>query len=126
MSSVSFSGPLFSANVSHTVARALDRIVEDVAKDALEAVKGQLRPGHGVDKGDFENSLRISRDGHKATVSTPQTAKAAWLEGTSRRNRTSSYKGIQPFTKATRATDRTAKRTADRRAAELARDLGGA
>lgn len=124
--SVTVSGPLFSANVGRVVDRALERMVADVAQDAIEAVQAELRPGHGVDTGAFEDSLRVRRKGAEATVYSPQAAKAAWLEGTSVRNRTTSYKGVQPFSKAAKVADRGAKRTADKRAAELARDLGGA
>lgn len=125
MNRVQLSGPLFQGAARSAVRGALEAVLDEAGRAGVKAVQDQLSPGHGVDTGDFERSLRHKRAGLSTAVESTQPAKAAWLQGTSRRNRTSSYKGIQPFTKGAVALERRAGEIARKAANDLARELGG-
>lgn len=111
---VTFSGPLFEADLARLAADLERDLVEGLAEEGLRAVRDELRPGHGVDTGAFEAGLRIGGEGGARVVYSPDAAVASWLEGTSERNARSTFKGYGIFTRATAATDRRAREVGNR------------
>lgn len=125
MSPVELRGSLFRTDARRVVRGALEDALEEAGRAGVRAVQDELTPGHGVATGSFERSLRHKRTGLSDTVYSTQPAKAAWLEGTSRRNRTTSFPGYRIFTRSAAALDRRAGEIGRRAAADVTRELGG-
>lgn len=105
---VTYSGPFFRTDVGKKVKAAINTAVTDVAKDGKRNVQAQLTPGHGVDTGAYRRGIKRRKRGFTATVSASNAMIAAWLEGRSRRNRTTRFPGYGIFRSAFATTDRNA------------------
>jgi hypothetical protein len=122
-SPVRISGPLFRTDAGMKVKKAIDKVVIDVAKAGVKEVQAELRPGHGVETGEHKRNIRRKKKGLTSTVYGKDARKTAWLEGTSKRNRTTRFKGYGIMRAAARQTDQTAGEVARKIVAELVRDL---
>lgn len=122
---VRVSGPIFSTEAGRVVRRALDKVIVNVAKEGVKELRAELTVGHGVATGETKRGVRRRKRGLSARVTIRDGRIAAWLQGTSKRNRTTRFKGYRIFTVAAQRTDQGAGEEARRIAAELVRELGG-
>ena len=122
---VRVSGPLFRTDAGRKVKKAIDKVIIDVAKAGVAELRAELTVGHGVDSGETRRGIRRRKRGMSARVTIRDGRIAAWLQGTSKRNRTTRFKGYRVFTAAAARTDRTAGEAARKIAADLVRELGG-
>jgi hypothetical protein len=125
MSSVELRGPLFQGSASSAVGRAVNDIERDLARRGQQLVQQQLTPGHGVETGGLRAGITIRESAAFDTVYPTNAIKGAWIEGASRRNQTTRFKGYRVFRRATQELEAAAPRHAQRRVEQLAHDLGG-
>ena len=121
---VTVSGPFFAAGALALVKDAIDEAVREVSEKGAENVQEHLYAGHGVRTGKFRASitgqLTPSRHG---IVFARDAVKGPWLEGTSRRNLTTRFKGFAMFRRGRDRTDRQAQAIADKIIGNLVRKL---
>lgn len=123
---VTITGPLFRADVSPRVHRAVTKIIREVAYEGGRQVQDQLVPGHGYVTGHFRFYVwgKLTRTLHGA-VFARDFVKGAWLEGTSSRNQTSRFKGYSMFRKGRDRTDAKVQQIGDAIFKGLVAELGG-
>lgn len=122
---VDLKGPLFQTDAGRTVRDAINKLVIEVSKEGVNEVKAELYQGHGVDSGAFRKGIKRKKRGFLSTVYASNAMIASWLQGTSKRNRTTRFAGYGIFTKAYHRTDQGAGEEARRIAAQLVKELGG-
>jgi hypothetical protein len=122
---VKISGAFFKGDVGRQSRRAVSKIVGQVAAVGKREVQNDLTKGHGRDEGKYRRGIRRKTKGLTALVWASNGMIAAWLEGTSKRNRTTKFKGFRIFANARTRTDKKAGNEARRGVAELVRLLGG-
>ena len=124
MATVTVRGPFFGPSVDGMERDAIAAAGREVSVFAAAAVKDQLYPGHGVRSGKFRSSItgQVTPSRH-GIVFARDAVKGPWLEGTSRRNLTTRFKGFAAFRRGTERADRQAQRIADKIIANLARRL---
>lgn len=104
--SVRTSGPFFDGRTQRAIDRALTDTLQDVTERGESIVKRQLFPGHGLVTGTLRRSIAGEVvNNRRATVGT-DVIYGAWIEGTSRRNETTRFKGYSMFRRATQALNR--------------------
>src|SRR3990167_3310900 len=111
---VTVSGPFFTSDVDRLITDAIHEAVREVSQFGAEAVKDQLYTGHGVRSGKFRASItgQVTQSRH-GVVFARDAVKGPWLEGTSRRNQTTRFKGFGMMRKGTQRTDKQAQKIAD-------------
>ena len=124
MTTVTISGPFFTQDVHGAVRDAVHEVVREVSEYGAEAVKDQLYPGHGVLSGKFRSSIsgQVTQSRH-GLVFARDAIKGPWLEGTSRRNQTTRFKGYAMFRRGRDRADREAQKIADKIINQLMRKL---
>lgn len=122
---VDFSGPIFKTDAGRVVKKAIQKAISNVAKAGKKEVQAQLTEGHGKDSGEFRKGIRYKRTGMSAKVWARDARISAWLQGTSKRNRTTRYKGINLWTVSAQNTDKGAGEEARKLVAEIVKELGG-
>lgn len=124
MAAVTVSGPFFMPGVVGMVHDAVNEAVREVSQFGAEAVKDQLHPGHGVRSGKFRSSIsgQVTQS-RQGLVFARDAVKGPWLEGTSRRNLTTRFKGYAMWRKGRERTNREALKIADKIIGQLVRKL---
>lgn len=122
---VTLSGPFFRKDIDTTVKGAIRKVVQRTAEYAQKDYQASLVPGRGFREGRYKKTIRRKSRGFTTTVASRNAPIATWLEGTSKRNRTTRFKGYRLYAQATQRTDRTAGAEARRIVAELVQELGG-
>jgi len=122
MSSVSFKGPLFDGRLAANLDKAMVNIEEAVADEAVKLVREVISTKAKHRTGRYERAVKSNRESSSYQVTDGGVRYGAWLEGTSRRNARSSFKGYHQFQTARRQLDRTAKQIIQ---AEISKALGG-
>jgi hypothetical protein len=122
---VDLQGPLLSRDAQRQAKRAVTRVVSAVAKEGKREVQQDLTKGHGKDTGEYRRGVRrkLGPDRMSARVFARDGRKAAWLEGTSKLNRKSVFKGYSVFAHATARLE--ASRAGQGAMARIVKDLGG-
>lgn len=115
-------GPLFTGAAPRIIAAMMNDITEAVAEEGAD----QVRAGTGVFKnptGRWESEIKVSAfaSGHRVDVGLIYDR---WLEGVSRRNQTTRFKGYRTFQNAMSRLLRTVRPIAERAAAPHVRRLG--
>lgn len=107
----------------------IDGKVEDIAKDwetawelamgeeGVSAVRRELHRVLQHPTGRYESRIVAVKDTKTTTLSDQNAVQGTWLEGTSRRNSSSRFKGYQTFAKV--------EALLQQRAADIAQDLAG-
>lgn len=96
-------GPVFQPGLPKSVLnKALRDGVEEVAREGEKLVKMQLYPGHGYESGHYKRSVHGHVRGTVAEVHDSGVIYGAWLEGVSRRNQRTRFKGYRMFRNAMR------------------------
>ena len=106
---VELKGKLFSPTVDKELVKALNKGITRMALVSEERAKGQLWKGHGVVTGHLRRSIsgELVRDLVAQTDAGlvrqgANVVYATWIEGTSKRNKTTKFKGYRMFDKARR------------------------
>lgn len=119
-------GPFFRTDAGKAVKKQVNKIITDVLKDGVREVRGQLYKGHGKASGDYRRSITRRKRGLSGRIfSRKGGAISAWLQGESRLNTRSKFKGFRLWTDARNRLDHESASTARAQIAELTRDLGG-
>ena len=99
-------GPFFDGRTKRAISMALQDTLQDVTERGESIVKRQLFPGHGMVTGTLKRSIAGEVvNSLRAFVST-NVVYGGWIEGTSRRNQTTRFKGYSMFRKARQALNR--------------------
>jgi hypothetical protein len=122
---VNFKGPFFKTDVGRAVRKYINRAISKVSIAAKNEIKAELYPGHGKATGAFRKGIRSKKKGLSSRVFAKDARKAAWLQGTSKLNQRTRFKGYRVFTTAARRTDAGAGNEARKQIAALVRELGG-
>ena len=122
---VELSGPLFTKPITTTVRGAQNKLVQRVTATGRKNYKDLLIKARGRDSGAYRRTIRGRTKRGVGRVFSTDARKATWLEGTSKLNRRSRFKGYRLFARAADKTDREAGAEARRLGNELARQLGG-
>lgn len=122
---VNFKGPFFKTDTGKAVQKYIGKAISNVSLAAKREIKAELVPGHGVVTGEFKRGIRSKKKGLSSRVYGRDARKSAWLQGTSKLNQRTRFKGYGIFTRAARATDRGAGEEARKQVAALVRELGG-
>jgi hypothetical protein len=106
---VELKGKLFSPTVDKQLVKALNKGITRMALVSEERVKSQLWKGHGVVTGHLRRSISgelvrdlVAQTDAGAVRQGANVVYATWIEGTSKRNKTTSFKGYRMFDKARR------------------------
>lgn len=119
-------GPLFRTDAGRVTKKRISKIITGVLKDGVKTVRADLTKGHGKDSGEYRRSIRSSKRGLSGRVfSRMGGAISAWLQGESRLNARSKFKGFQLWTRARAEVDTAAGREARSEINALVRELGG-
>jgi len=93
---VDMTGPFFDGRMQKAVRLALTDTVRDATDRGEGMVKAQLYPGHGLVTGTLRRSVAGEARGLNALIET-NVIYGPWIEGTSRRNETTRFKGYAMF-----------------------------
>lgn len=119
-------GPLFRTDAGRAVKKRVSKIVTDLLKEGIRDVRGQLYRGHGKASGDYRRSIRSRKRGLSGRVYSRQGgAISAWLQGESRLNRRSKFRGYQVWTTARAILEHDSAKPARDEINALIRELGG-
>ena len=104
---VELKGKLFSPTVDKELVKALNKGITRMALVSEERVKSQLWKGHGVVTGHLRRSVSgelvrdlVAQTDAGAVRQGANVVYATWIEGTSKRNKTTRCKGYRMFDKA--------------------------
>ena len=122
---VDFKGPFFKTDAGKAVRKYINRAVSKVSIAGKNEVKAELYKGHGKDTGEFRRGIRSKKKGMTSTVFAKDKRKATWLQGTSKLNQRSRFKGYDIWGRAYHRTDAGAGNEARQQVAALVRELGG-
>jgi hypothetical protein len=124
IASVSATGPLADGMAEAAVREWLDATVKAVAKEGIDMLRAFPMDKTGRAHGAFENSLQIVRRNLDAIIPGPMITGVTWgpwLEGVSKRNQSTRFKGYHLF-RITR--DRLQEKAPGIAEAELAKYIG--
>jgi hypothetical protein len=108
------------------MAKAIQEAEDAVAKEAVTAVRDLVGREARQSTGHFASRVVADRaSGDRVRVHTPGLVYGPWIEGVSRRNQISSYKGIRPFRRVRDELDARAGQIADRVIEPRIRELNG-
>jgi hypothetical protein len=102
-----FSGPFFDRG-DVKVKRAIRGTTQDLVERGEQIVKRQLYPGHGLITGNLRRSVSGAMTGPLSGIIATPVVYGAYIEGVSRRNETTRFKGYSMFRKAAKALDKMA------------------
>ena len=97
---VKLSGPMFS-RPDKRVQRALRDVTQDLVERGTQLVKRQLYFGHGLIEGTLRRSITGQMIGPMQGRIETNVIYGAYIEGTSRRNETTRFKGYSMFRRST-------------------------
>jgi len=120
---MSTSGPLFNGRLAASVEAATRRTEYRIADEGVALVRNNIRISAKRRTGRYERSLRTTRQASSVRVTDGGVVYGPWLEGVSRRNSSTRFKGYRQFRKATQELERRAKPIAE---VEISRAIGGA
>lgn len=123
MSAIELRGPFFKTDAGRQVKAAISKAIIAVAREGKKDVQAQLYEGHGRDKGDFRKTIRTRKRGASSTIYSRDARISTWLQGTSKRNQTTRFKGYGIWDAAAKQTDGKAQDIADKIIHALTRDL---
>lgn len=115
-------GPMFNGQAARAVDDAVAQITREIATQGQHDVQERL--GHVLrhPTGKYQHRIRVAKTSKTvATVDDQRSVYGPWLEGTSRRNTSTRFKGYSTFRKVMQALDRKAPAIANR---VIARYLG--
>jgi hypothetical protein len=124
-SSISFHGPLFQNNPQQIVKQHLHLAQEVVAREGDKLVHMWLRMKLKHPTGAYEHSVITDLARSDPRIIGDRKIYGAWLEGVSRRNRTTRFKGYKTFRIATQDLQKDAVRLTQPVVDQMVRALSG-
>lgn len=122
---VEFVGPIWAGGAARVVDWTED-LVREGTEEGDRRVSAVLRPGRGVQTGRFRSQIQGKMlDRRNGGLTDRDPAVGSWLEGNSRRNRRTRFKGYRMYRKTRGALQRWLTRRARERLPELVQKLGG-
>lgn len=113
---VRMTGPLFDGRADRAVDAMAREAADEVAKRGVLAVRSIVDREARQSTGRFASRVLADRaSGDRVRIHTPGLVYGPWIEGVSRRNQISSFKGHKPF--------RRARQELDTQAAGIAADV---
>lgn len=122
MADVELSGPIFDARAQRVVDAMLDDAAQAVAERAQNDVRETIQSKAVRRTGNYERHVQIDRAGNDRQVNDGGIVYGPWLEGVSRRNHSTRFRGYAQFR---RATQQLAGRTGEIAEPAVRRHLGG-
>lgn len=122
MADVELSGPLFDGRAQRVVNAMLDDSAQAIAERAQNDVRETIQSRAVRRTGSYERHVQIERQGNDRQVNDGGIVYGPWLEGVSRRNYSTRFRGFSQFR---RATQRLAGRTAEIAEPVIRRRIGG-
>lgn len=119
---MSTSGPLFTKRLDASVEAAVRRAETKLADAGVALVRNVVRSSAQRRTGRYERAVRNTRTAGSSQVNDGGIVYGPWLEGVSRRNATTSFKGYAPYRKAAQQLEKRARPITE---AELRKALGG-
>lgn len=111
---VTTSGPLFDGQLKREIALANDDIEREVGQAVVNQVTARLRRSMQHPTGFYVRQVRTDRRLDSLVVTDGGVIYGPWLEGVSRRNRASRFKGYAAFRRAAQQADQDAQKVAER------------
>ena len=123
---VALSGPVFRVGAALVVRQMGRKTVADLVAYGEREVKLQLRPGHGLLTGNYRRNINgeILANGN-GLVHDNNVVYGPWLEGVSRRNASTRFKGYRMFRNAQQKVDRRSGRFLKNRVGQGVSKLNG-
>lgn len=121
-------GPLLEGRAPHVIGTWQRETVRELADMGVTELRSFTMNKTGRARGNFQSSVRSYQDGAFARIPGPMIEGftwSPWLEGNSRRNRSTSFKGYRLFRKTAAKLQRAAKRVGEDVLARLIGELGG-
>lgn len=122
MAEVVLRGPLFDARAKRVTNAMLDDAAQAIAERAQNDVRETIRSKAVRRTGNYERHVQIDRAGNDRQVNDGGIVYGPWLEGVSRRNYSTRFRGFSQFR---RATQRLAGRTGEIAEPVIRRRIGG-
>lgn len=125
MTTVTLSGPFFTLGAAPLTA-ALQRTTQDLVERGEQMWKAQLYPGHGLVIGHLRRSIAGEVRGPlHGEITDSGVIYGPWIEGTSRRNETTRFKGYAAGRRTAQALQRMAPRLAGIHVSAAVRVMNG-
>lgn len=122
---VTLTGPLFDGRAEQVMADAVLEAEQAVAEFARDAVRARIGSQARHSTGRFASRTVVDRRGDVFRTHTPGLRYRAWLEGTSHRNQTSSFKGYHLYREARQEADARAHQIADGVIGQRVKEING-
>ncbi|HEV2778819.1 MAG TPA: hypothetical protein VGX25_05405 [Actinophytocola sp.] len=121
---VTLTGPLFDGRADKVVDSAVDEAAEALAEVGRDAVRAVIGRKAKRSTGRFASRTRVDRRGDVFRTHTPGLRYGAWLEGTSRRNQRSTFKGHRPYREAAQEVQARLPQVADQVIGQAIKEIG--
>lgn len=121
MADVELHGPIFDARAKAAVNAMLNDAADAIAQRAQNDVRGTIRSRAVRRTGRYERHVQIERQGNDRQVNDHGMVYGPWLEGVSRRNFSTRFRGFAQFR---RATQKLAGRTGEIAEPAVRRNIG--
>ena len=121
-------GPLANGDAERALQDWAANTAARLGKEGVDALRAFPMDKTGRAHGGFENSLHVITNGPEAKIPGPMirgVAWAPWLEGTSKRNTSTSFKGYHLFRKTRQELQKRAPEIGERELAKVMPKLGG-
>ena len=125
---VNVSGPLFDGQADDAVKRFTEDVRKAIADEGARMLREFPMDKTGRARGGFQENLRVLTSGNALRIRGPLITGVAWtpwLEGTSERNRSTSFKGYHLFRKTRLELDRKSGEIAQRELEKFLPEMGG-
>lgn len=110
---VTITGPLFDGRAQAAMTAFLDEADQEIGQQVVDDVRRIVGGSARHSSGYYENRVHTERRGDLVATD-GGVIYGPWLEGVSRRNRSSSFKGFHAFRRARQAAERQAPAIAER------------
>lgn len=111
---VEFSGPLFDGTAERLLQQGADEAEHSVAVELQTTIRSTLARSARKRTGFYESRVRLESSRGDTTVTDRGVVYADWLQGTSRRNASTGFKGYRHVTRAVAVVDPKAAQIAER------------
>ncbi len=118
-------GPLFDGRAQAAIDRFETTVVDTLASQGEDEVRANLDASLRNPTGVYRSHVSSEVSADQAVVHDSGVIYGPWLEGLSRRNQTSRFRGYASFRRATQRLSAEANRIVDRLLPELIRGMGG-
>lgn len=119
-------GPFFKTDAGKAAKRSINKLITKVLRAGVTEVRQELYKGHGKASGEYRKSIRSKKRGISGRIYSRKGGRiSAWLEGASRLNSRSKFKGYRVWTIARNDLEAGAAKDIRAQINDLVRELGG-